>query len=478
MIPAVHEVDVTPMSPERLVPLLRPDKGEELRTLAAAGQKTLDGHTVWNVSSTAAGGGVAEMLHRFVRYAKGAGVDCRWVVIDGTPDFFAVTKRLHNRLHGEPGDDGALGDAERDVMRGVTESNAEPLFRRLKPADVVVVHDPQPVGLVPALHERGITVIWRCHVGTETTNECTDQAWNFLRPWVEKADAVVFSRAAYVPAWVPDDRSRVIPPAIDPLSAKNQPLEDDNVLAILGRAGILDHGGTGTSFVDEKDRRRDVEIEADVLRKGAPLSPDIPLLVQVSRWDRLKDMNGVLRAFVDGAVGVDTGAHLLLVGPDVAGVTDDPEGKQILQECTELWENLPAETRTTASLVSLPMADLEQNAAVVNALQRHAAVVAQKSLREGFGLTVSEAMWKGTPVVGSAVGGIQDQVREGVDGLLIADPHDLGAFGAAARALLDDSARARRMGEAAHERVRDNFLADRDLGQWIALFVDLGIAGA
>ena len=182
-----------------------------------------------------------------------------------------------------------------------------------------------------------------------------------------------------------------------------------------------------------------------------------------------------MRAFVDGAIGADTGAHLLLVGPDVAGVTDDPDGTQVLDECKEMWEQLPAETQATVSLVSLPMADLEQNAAVVNALQRHAKVVAQKSLREGFGLTVSEAMWKGTPVVGSAIGGIQDQVRDGVDGLLVADPHDLGAFAAAVRALLGDPARAREMGGAAHERVRDNFLADRDLGQWMELFVQLGI---
>ncbi len=463
------------MSPERVEPLLRDDRVELLQTLVETARAALTGRTIWNVSSTAAGGGVAEMLHRFVRYAKGAGVECRWVVIDGTPEFFAVTKRLHNRLHGEPGDDGALGDAERDVMRGVTESNAGRLLQLVGPDDVVIIHDPQPIGLVSALREREISVIWRCHVGTEATDQWTDEAWAFLRPWVEAASAAVFSRAEYVPEWMDADRARVIPPAIDPLSAKNQPLDADVVLAILGRAGILDSGGGDAAFVDADDTLRWVDLRANVLRHGPPLSADVPLLVQVSRWDRLKDMSGVLRAFVDGSVGADTGAHLLLVGPDVAGVTDDPEGKQVLDECTAMWEQLPAETQTTASLVSLPMDDLEQNAAIVNALQRHARVVAQKSLREGFGLTVAEAMWKGTPVIGSAVGGIQDQVREGVDGLLVTDPHDLGAFATAARTLLSDPARARSMGEAAHERVRDNFLADRDLGQWMELFSHLGI---
>ena len=477
MMPAVHEVDVAPMDAERLAPFLRPDRAEQFRALAAAGRRRFEGSTVWNVSSTAAGGGVAEMLHRLVRYAKGAGVDSRWVVIEGTPEFFAITKRVHNRLHGEAGDEGALGDEERRVFQDVIADNAKPLLDQLGPADVVIVHDPQPIGLLPQLRERGIPAVWRCHVGTETTNECTDDAWTFLRPWVDTAAAVVFSRQEYVPEWAPPDRVRVIPPAIDPLSAKNEPLDDAAVLAILGRAGILDHSGDGATFVDSDDRTRSVEATAQVCRVGGPLSPDVPILLQVSRWDRLKDMAGVLRAFVDAALGVDAGAHLLLVGPDVSGVTDDPEGKQVLDECVAMWEQLPAATRATASLVSLPMDDLDQNAAIVNALQRHATVVAQKSLHEGFGLTVAEAMWKGRPVVGSAVGGIQDQIRDGVDGLLIADPHDLGAFASAARTLLTDQTLAQRMGKAAHERVRDNFLADRDLGQWEELLADLGVGG-
>jgi trehalose synthase len=477
MIPAVQEVDVTPMSPERLVPLLRPDRAELLQTLARKARAALEGRTVWNVSSTAAGGGVSEMLHRFVRYALGAGVKCRWVVIEGSPDFFAITKRLHNRLHGEPGDHGSLGDAERQAFESVIKANAGPLHDLVGPRDVVIIHDPQPVGLVPTLKKQQIPVIWRCHVGTETTNECTAEAWRFLRPWVDAADALVFSREAYVPGWVDEDRVRVIFPAIDPLAAKNQPLEPEAVLAILGRAGILDHAGGEAAFVGDDDRRHEVALEANIVREGGPLVPDVPLLVQVSRWDRLKDMTGVLRAFVEGDVGAETGGHLLLAGPDVAGVSDDPEGQEVLAECTALWESLSSDARSTASLVSLPMTDLEQNAAIVNALQRHAAVVAQKSLHEGFGLTVSEAMWKQTPVVGSAVGGIQDQIRDGVDGLLIDDPHDLPAFAGAVRTLLTDPGRARMMGETAHERVRDNFLADRDLGQWMELFGHLGIWG-
>jgi trehalose synthase len=471
----MHEVDVTPMSPERLAPLLRPDRARDLLALARTAHRMLDGRTIWNVSSTAAGGGVAEMLHRLVRYARGADISCRWVVIDGSPDFFTVTKRLHNRLHGERGDDGPLGEAERAICEQVAAANAGTLADQVGPDDVVILHDPQPLGLVPAVARTGASVIWRCHIGTERSNEWTEQAWRFLRPWVDGADATVFSRAAYIPKWLDETRTLVIAPAIDPLSAKNEPLDDDTVLAILGRSGILEHPPDGAAFVDSEDERHEVTLNATVIRETGPLSPDVPLLVQVSRWDRLKDMAGVLRAFVEGKVGERTSSHLLLVGPDVASVTDDPEGRAVLDDCIGLWKSLPAAARASASLVTLPMDDLDENAAVVNAVQRHAAVVAQKSIREGFGLTVAEAMWKATPVVGTAIGGIQDQIRDGTDGLLVADPTDLGAFADAVASLLTDAGRLRAMGEAAHERVRDHFLADRDLTQWMELLGHLGI---
>ena len=471
----MREVEVTPRSPERLVPLLRPDRARALEAMIGTSREVFAGRTIWNVSSTAAGGGVAEMLHGLVRYVRGAGVDCRWVVIEGTPAFFDVTKRIHNRIHGERGDDGDLGDEARAVYQRVVDENADRLLPLVGADDVVILHDPQPLGLVDQLKERGTKVVWRCHVGTEHFDRWTEEAWGFLRGWAETADAVVLSRAVYAPPWLDPARAHVIAPAIDPLSAKNQPLDGATVLAILGRAGIVDHPPDGAAFLDGEDQHRDVTVEARVQRAGGPLGPDVPVLTQVSRWDRLKDMGGVLRAFVDGRVAGQTGAHLLLVGPDVTGVTDDPEGSRVLEECIDAWKALSPGDRATVSLVTLPMAALDENAAVVNALQRHATVVAQKSLHEGFGLTVSEAMWKGRPVVGSAVGGIQDQVRDGTDGLLVADPTDLGAFAAAVRTLLGDLDRARSMGEAAHERVRDTYLADRDLRQWMELLGQLGI---
>ncbi len=195
-------------------------------------------------------------------------------------------------------------------------------------------------------------------------------------------------------------------------------------------------------------------------------------MVQVSRWDRLKDMAGVLAGFASMADRADLpdGAHLMLVGPAVQGVGDDPEGGAVLAECLAAWERLPAALGRRVSLVSVPMDDPRRNATIINAVQRHAAVLTQKSLAEGFGLTVAEAMWKRRPVVASAVGGIQDQITDGRDGLLVRDPADLAAFGRAVRQVLADPELAGRLGRAAHERVRGHYLDDRHTVQSATLF--------
>ena len=193
------------------------------------------------------------------------------------------------------------------------------------------------------------------------------------------------------------------------------------------------------------------------------LTPADPVVLQVSRWDHLKDPEGVIRGFAEHASAHETGAHLIYAGPAVEAVSDDPEGAQVLEEAIELRESLSDEARRNVHLVCLPMDDAEENAVIVNALQRNASVVVQKSIAEGFGLTVAEAMWKGRPIVATAVGGIQDQVVDGETGVLLADAHDLDAYGEAVRGLLEDPERAQRMGEAAKQRVRTEFLGARSL---------------
>ena len=203
-----------------------------------------------------------------------------------------------------------------------------------------------------------------------------------------------------------------------------------------------------------------------------PPPADAPLVVQVSRWDRLKDMAGVMTAFAEGVASEHPDSYLLLVGPDVSGVADDPEGAEVLAECEAQWRELPDEVRRRVLLVRVPMVDLNENALIVNAIQRRAAVVVQKSIAEGFGLTVTEAMWKGRPMVASAVGGIPDQIESGVQGILV-DPHDIKATGTAISELLSDTTRAEQIGDAARERVRSQFLGDRHLGQYVELFGQL-----
>jgi trehalose synthase len=279
----------------------------------------------------------------------------------------------------------------------------------------------------------------------------------------------VFSRRQFVWEGLDDDKIQLIAPVIDAFSAKNQELSPETVGAILEAAGLQEGGGEGGEpvFAREDGTPEEVTRQCTVW-EGRPLTPSDPVVLQVSRWDRLKDPIGVIQGFVDHVLP-DTDAHLVYAGPDVAAVADDPEGKEVLDEAIALYEGLPASAQERLHLVAVPMDDLEENAAIINALQRRAHVVVQKSIAEGFGLTVAEGMWKARPVVATRIGGIQDQIEDGVNGVLLDDPKDLAAYGAAVTALLQDPERARAMGEAAQERVRDKFLAVRSLMQYLVL---------
>ncbi|MCL2449768.1 MAG: glycosyltransferase, partial [Polyangiaceae bacterium] len=433
------------------------------------------GRAVWNISSTSAGGGVAEMLRAFLRYARGLGVDARWLVLEAQPDFFRVTKRVHNALHASVGDGSPLGPAETAIYDRAVQENALALDPLLRPGDVVVCHDPQTAGLVPHLMALGARVVWRCHIGYEGRNEEVDRAWGFLRPYLENVPVAVFTRAAYAPPWL-HCHTLVLPPNIDPLSAKNQPLSDATVRAILVEVGLVsgDRGGGAPVFTRDDGTSGRVDRKVEVVGVGPRPPWDAPLVVQVSRWDSMKDPRGVLEGFACGvAPELPGAAQLVLAGPSLGSVADDPEGAEVFGEVEQAWRALPEALKRPVHLALLPMDDLEENAAIVNALQRHAAVIVQKSLQEGFGLTVTEAMWKRRPVVASDVGGIRDQVRDGVDGLLLRTPSDLGEFAAAVRRILCDASLAKRLGESGHERVRENYIIVSALERWADLFEDL-----
>lgn len=346
---------------------------------------------------------------------------------------------------------GPIGDSKSKLVAGSGTS-------RSVRSTVVVLHDPQTAALAPHLRRAALTTVWRSHIGPAQHTSQSDRAWDFLRPYVEHADAWVFSREQHLPPGAPEGRVRTMPPCIDPFWAKNRPLAPEAARAILRHTGMLASGTAaaaagGADAVPRTDLPR-----ADVLSEGGPPPAGAPLVLQVSRWDRLKVMQGVMEAFAAHAHRLD-GAHLGLVGPEIGGVSDDPESAEVFEDCRRARASLPDRR---IHPVCVPMADIEANALVVNAAQRHATVVVQKSLEEGFGLTVTEAMWKERPVVASRAGGITDQIDHDRHGLLV-DAEDHEGLAAALERLLSDAGTAERLGHHAHARVRDRFLPDRAL---------------
>jgi len=464
------EVNVGTLDVDRLIELLDGPEAEAAREAAAHARDRLAERSVWNVNSTARGGGVAEMLVTLLAYARGAGVDTRWLVIEGDPEFFTVTKRIHNRLHGTPGDGGPLGPAEREAYDATLGRNCEALLQRVAPSDIVILHDPQTAGLITPLREQGIPVIWRCHVGIDDPNDLAQEAWNFLAPYVRQADIVVFSRPEFAWDVVDADRRTIIAPSIDALAPKNQELEPGAAAAILAAARIGAGAPNGARPVFKRfDGTMDTVTAAARIDEDRPLGDGERYVLQVSRWDRLKDPAGVIQGFAEH-VAPRADAHLIYAGPAVEAVADDPEGAAVLQQALAQRAELEPPVRERVHLAMLPMDDLEENAAIVNALQREAAVVVQKSLAEGFGLTVAEAMWKARPVVASRIGGIADQIEDGRSGVLLDDATDLATYGAAVIGLLEDPERAAAMGAAARQRVRERFLGTHSLVEYFALF--------
>jgi trehalose synthase len=375
----------------------------ELRTLA----KPLAGRSVVMINSTAVGGGVAEILNRLVPLAEELGINIRWEVMTGGEDFFEVTKAFHNALHGAPYH---AEPRHFDIFRAYNEKNAK---RLPLDAEFMVIHDPQPAGLISYREKNSNHWVWRCHIDLSHPHPTV---WNFLENYVPHYDAAIFSSPEFA-------KQLPIPqylfhPAIDPLSEKNRDLPPEFV---------LDH-----------------------LR---------PILTQISRFDRLKDPVGVIRAYRIVRRYFD--CQLVLAG---GGASDDPEGATVLKEAQNAAEGDP-----DIKLLELPAwAPLE-----VNALQRASTIVIQKSLREGFGLTVSEALWKKKPVVASAVGGIPTQIIHKHTGLLA---HSVEGTAYQIRFLLSHPDIAGRLGERGHQHVKENFLITQNLKRYLTLFLKLGMS--
>ena len=401
-----------------------------------------------HLNTSASGGGVAEMLSAVTAHDRAHGTASGWGVLDAPPAFFAVTKALHHLFHGR-GDPTRVG-AGGPTYRAVLERAGAALEGAIQPTDTVVLHDPQTLGLSSWARDRAERVYWQCHIGSlHDPRGVKPVLWSFFADDLRAVWAVLVTDARYV-LGAPAPAVRVVHPAISPTSPKNTPLTDAQVAGHLRATGI---GGTTSGSTP-----------AGRVWHGGPLPAGAPVVLQVARWDPLKGMQDVV-----GAVErLDGTAHVVLAGPDPAEVLDDPEGQEQLEIVLERYRALPARDRARVHVVALSYRDGNLNALRVNALQRRADVVVQRSLEEGFGLTVTEAMLKAKPVVGSRTGGIPSQITDGVNGLLV-DPGDDDAFAAAVNRLVPDPGLRSSLGAAAARDVRARYLIDRLAGDYRSL---------
>jgi trehalose synthase len=458
----------------------------ELRAEARLLSPQLSGRVIWMLSSTAIGGGVAEMMPQVVAFLCELGVATKWGVIRADPRFYSLTKRLHNLLHGTEAP--RLSVDDRELYESVSRECAELLGPMVTAHDIVVVHDPQPVG-IGALVKRqsGAKLLWRCHIGHDQQLTSTSAAWSFLRPYLDVYDHAIFSAPEYLQSFLAG-RSSIMHPTIDPLDHKNRELSPTKLVGIFANAGLLvaPHPLLTPPFsVQVKRLRLDGTFGPAVgdHEVGMPFRPSI---VQLSRWDRLKGFAPLLHAF--GALKERVGrfrrsprearrlgiVRLVLAGPDPSAIQDDPEATEVLAEIAASYCRLNPELAKDVAILLLPMASRKENALTSNCLQRCATISVQNSLREGFSLTVMEAMWKGLAVLGSRACGIRQQIRDGLDGRLVADAEDPETIAAMLDAMLSDSRGRTSWGRSAQRRVYDEFLIFRQVQSWLKQFVACG----
>ncbi|MFZ3048426.1 MAG: glycosyltransferase [Desulfatirhabdiaceae bacterium] len=459
----------------------------ELQVSARLIAPKLKGRTVWMVNSTAHGGGVAEMMPRLVGMLRDVGVKTEWVVMGSKdPAFFELTKRIHNLIHdfGNPG----FSELDKSIYRAASLEAADSLAERVDPEDILVIHDPQPIGAGAELKRRiGIRTIWRCHIGLDRHTPATEGAWKFLEPHARVCDHAVFSAVEYIPHYLVGKAS-VIHPAIDPLSHKNRELSAHKMVGILCNAGLMKR--IHPVLTPDWDHQA-LRLCSDGRFQPACQGDGVgfmfrPVVAQVSRWDYLKGWGPLLDGFLrlkrryrgkKGApsrrktrIGI---ARLVLAGPDPSAIQDDPEGQEVLGSLCQTFIRLKPEEQESVALLSLPMASDKQNHLLVNVIQRCATVMVQNSLQEGFGLTATEAMWKRVPVLGTSACGLRLQIRDRIDGRLTMNPRDPDEIAETLDEMLANPVQRERYGHNAQRRVYDRFLVFTQVENWLRRLADV-----
>ena len=443
--------------------------------------ESLKGRTIWMINSTAIGGGVAEMLPSQMRILRELGVSIEWLVIEAKKDaFFDLTKRIHNAIHGSG--NGVFTEDDRKVYEEVNRNNLAKALELINDGDIVVVHDPQPMPLAAMIKkEKNVSIIWRCHIGLEEDTEVTDAVWKFLEPYTSDYDHFVFSLPSYVPKSL-KNRTSIIPPAIDPLSHKNRELQLHKCIGILYQSGILDdHKAILYHRYEHLVRKVMPDGSFDVLDAGQDLDLIYrPIVTEISRWDRLKGFKELMEAFIK--MKLDNRKYgdpksleykriemtlLVMGGPDPAFVSDDPEGKEVLQELTETYKKVDSSMQNDIAILLLPLDNPKQNALIVNALQRTSSIIVQNSIQEGFGLTATEAMWKRKPVLVSNAAGLKFQVVHNKTGQINPDPTDIESLSKTLAYMLNHPKERDKWGFNGQLRVIQNFTLFSQLLSWL-----------
>ena len=452
----------------------------DLRSEAELCVPTLRGRKLWMLSSTAVGGGVAEMVPRLVSILRELGIPTEWAVMRPLrPEFFVLTKRLHNLIHGEG--DPRLGAADRELYDAESRECAESLRPLLGRDDILVVHDPQPLGAGALLKGMvGLRTIWRSHIGLEQDSPVARAAWSFLQPYAETYDQAIFSAAEYIRDFLAG-RSTVMAPSIDPLSHKNRELSPHKLTGVLCNAALMKATQPVLTPPFEHPALR---VRPDGSFAPSDQGADIgllfrPIVTQISRWDFLKGFRPLLEGFRALKRRADDPSRpprhrrrleivrLVLAGPDPSSIQDDPEARETLRDLAGAFRALEPREQSDVAIFALPLHSVKENALMVNALQRCATVVVQNSLREGFGLTVTEAMWKSVPVLGTHAWGLRQQIRDGLDGRLVADPTDPEEIARVLDEMLADPVQRSRWGQSGQRRVYDSYLVLGQVRQWL-----------
>lgn len=432
-VTTVDVPDAFPLAEYRDFPGLSP-LIDEIELKARKLRRRMRRRRVYMLNSTATGGGVAEMMPTLISLFKDLRIPVSWLVMTPQdPAFFLLTKKIHHLMHGRTDGGDQISKQEKEIYLLDSQRIAEHLEKIVQPNDLLVVHDPQPLGAGALLAEKRKLqrMLWRCHIGTEFPNRHSRHAWRFLRPYFDRYRQTFFTHPEYVPSFL-KKKSAILYPAIDPLSDKNVWLSTEDHVDILRMARLY---GTRLKGFIHPVKQLCGEGKLRLPQKFDPFN--MPIILQISRWDHLKGfiplMEGFLhmkrkakashyRGLQDLTRKMIRESVLVLAGPEIGTVADDPEPAIVIEEIKRFYQRLDPKEQQQIYIFQMPMTSRKENALITNALQRTAEVIVQNSIREGFGLTVTEALWKEVPVLATGVGGIRLQVKDNETGVTIKDP--------------------------------------------------------